>query len=592
MTFLAAEANPRAESRDATFSVKVNNENQSVTITQDGSTLEKGDNISLGAAGNGTGNSSFTTTKGLTWDAVVSGEDWWSWAEDNPGTSGSEATGESQILKVKTTAANPSAQARSGKITVKAGASVGDAGYTGLKQEIAVTQAGSTVTGSATTIAAEGVNSQSSSFTATPGLDWTASVTSGDWITLTGAESGSPTSGSSQDITFKAPVNPSSSSRTGEITVSAGDADTGPTGKITVTQNASSLIVGDLVALAATKDATGSLKITGTSGLPLTITTPSWIEITTDPVPAETVGSEQTVAYKTKEVNLNSSERVAENTSVKAGNITQTVSIKQSGSIFTVSETELSLEKAGGSKTVEVEGTVGLPWTVSPSGETKGITPDITSSETGNTKQTLTFTATENTGGVREVTFTIAVTGGNHSQTVTVTQKAGLTDNTVTIDQAMVDAYKNAQSRPQFPPFNYDYGNVTDSGRDYKGVSSPASIASAYIIEVEKTQSAFQYAYSNSAAKNYCQSLGEGWRLPMAIELYAMWTKCKGTNNDAQDDESESWTFGAKFLSDWYWTASAFDGDPSTRILLKSNTGGMSYNQTISERPVRCVREL
>ena len=149
MTFLAAEANPRAESRDATFSVKVNNENQSVTITQDGSTLEKGDNISLGAAGNGTGNSSFTTTKGLTWDAVVSGEDWWSWAEDNPGTSGSEATGESQILKVKTTAANPSAQARSGKITVKAGASVGDAGYTGLKQEIAVTQAGSTVTGSA-----------------------------------------------------------------------------------------------------------------------------------------------------------------------------------------------------------------------------------------------------------------------------------------------------------------------------------------------------------------------------------------------------------------------------------------------------------
>lgn len=59
------------------------------------------------------------------------------------------------------------------------------------------------------------------------------------------------------------------------------------------------------------------------------------------------MGSEQTVGYKTKEVNLNSTERVAENISVKAGDITRTVAIKQSGSTFSVSETDLSFEEAG-----------------------------------------------------------------------------------------------------------------------------------------------------------------------------------------------------------------------------------------------------
>lgn len=248
---------------------------------------------------------------------------------------------------------------RSGKITVKAGASVGDAAYTNLKQEITVEQAGSTVIGSEINIAAEGINSQTSSFTATAGLAWVADVTSGNWITFTGATSGNLTTGRVQDITFKAEVNPSSSQRSGEITVRAGDAGTGPTGKITITQNASSLTAGDPVTLAATKDATGSLKITGTSGLPLTVTSPSWLEITTNPVPTETVGSEQTVGYKTKEVNLNSTERVAENISVKAGDITRTVAIKQSGSTFSVSETDLSFEEAGGSKTVKVNGTSG-----------------------------------------------------------------------------------------------------------------------------------------------------------------------------------------------------------------------------------------
>ncbi|MFV0582760.1 MAG: BACON domain-containing protein [Parabacteroides gordonii] len=591
--FIAVEANPKAEKRSVSFKIDVNGTNQDITITQSGATLTKGNDVSLTATKGSEGESSFTATKGLQWLVALSGDGWLGWSGTNPGTSGDEAPEEAQALKVQATSVNPSAQARSGKITVKAGASVGDAAYTALKKEINVTQAGSTVTGSEINIAAEGVNSQTSSFTATAGLAWAADVTSGNWITCTGATSGNPTTGSVQDITFKAEVNPSSSQRSGEITVRAGDTGTGPTGKITVTQNASSLTAGDPVTLAATKDATGSLKITGTSGLPLTITPPSWVEITTNPVPTETAGSEQTVEYKTKEVNLNSTERVAENISVKAGDITQTVAIKQSGSIFSVSETELSFEKAGGSGTVEVEGTAGLPWTVSPSVATNGITPDIASSDADGTKQTLTFSATENTGGARSATFTIAVTGGDHSKTVEVKQ-AGESENAVTIDQAMADAYKKAQSNlTAYPPFNYDGGTVSGTtGSDYKGVSSTATISTPYTIEVEKTQSSSTYRYDTSLAKNYCTSLGAGWRLPTQIELFAMWTKCKGTNTNAADDEAESTALGAKFISGYYWSSSVCNGNSNYRCILYFSNGSFLGSNAGNTRYVRCVRDI
>lgn len=317
VTFLAAEANPRAESRDATFSVKVNNENQSVTITQDGSTLEKGADISLGAAGKVTGGSSFTTTKGLAWDVAVSGESWWSWADDNLLTSGSEATGESQILKVQTCAANPSAQVRSGKITVKAGASVGDAEYTGLKQEIAVTQAGSMVSSSTKTVAAEGAENLTSSFTATPDLHWTAGVADGSWIHLV-TTSGGPTTEAAGNITYHVPANPSSALREDDITVRAGDASSGPEGKITVTQAGAVLSVSG----AQTVEATASLMdyasaFSVTKGLSWNVSeNMDWLTLTdTTDGTGNTTGENQEIPYSVV-VNPNGSDR--------SGNITVT----------------------------------------------------------------------------------------------------------------------------------------------------------------------------------------------------------------------------------------------------------------------------
>ena len=68
--------------------------------------------------------------------------------DDNPAFSGDEATGTEQALKIKATASNPLASERSGKITVSAGTSIAEIGYTGLKEEIVVKQAGSRVEGS------------------------------------------------------------------------------------------------------------------------------------------------------------------------------------------------------------------------------------------------------------------------------------------------------------------------------------------------------------------------------------------------------------------------------------------------------------
>ena len=533
----------------------------------------------MAAAEGSEGESSFTATQGVQWLATLSGDGWLGWSGTNPGTFGDEAPEEPQVLKVQATSANPSAQARTGKITVKAGASVGDPAYTALKQEIAVEQKGSTVTGSEITIGAEGVSNQKSSFKATAGLDWAASKTV-DWITLTGGASGSPTTGESQDITFDVPLNPSSSSRKSEITVRAGNTDTGPTGKIEVTQNASSLTAGDPATLAATKGAAGSLKITGTSGLPLMITPPSWVEITTDPVPVQTNGSQQTVEYKTKEVNLNSTERDA-NISVNAGDITQTVAIKQSGSTFTVSETELPFEKAGGSKTVTVNGTSGLPWTVSSSVATNDITSDITSSDANGTDQTLTFTATENTGGARSATFTIAVTGGDHSKTVEVKQAAALTGISVTIDQSVLTSYRTKTTNmTQYPPFNYDGTNKLPNGCTFDGT---ATMTGSYTIQVEKGQRA---GYANySTMQSYCSSLNEdgtGWRIPTQIELHAMYIN-KST--------IEGSTGASPFISSYYWSSSVCGGNSNGRCLLDFSSGSFGSNTTSDNYYVRCVRD-
>ena len=683
--FRAVEANPKAEKRSVSFNIEVNGTDQEITITQSGSTLTKGSDVSLTAVKDSEGESSFTATEGLQWSAALSGDGWLGWAATNSGTSGTEAPVGAQTLKVKTTAANPSAQARTGKITVKAGASVGDATYTGLKQEIAVSQAGSTVNGSTiNSIAAKGATGDAS-FTATAGLAWASSVTSGSWITLNSGGSGAPTTGGPQTINYTAAVNPSSSTRSGTITVRAGDGSTGPTGNIvlnqsgatlsvdaatktvvaeastgnastftataglswnvgvastgnwltltsttngtnnttgtaqtitysavvnpdastragtitvkagsavsstdagltktiTVTQSASSLTVsGNPTTLAATKDAAGTLTFNGTSGLSFSATKPAWLTLT-GTTTGTTTGSNQTFGYKTNTVNPNSTERKATVT-VQAGSMTKDVEITQSGSTFTVSKTEIELENTATSGSVTVKGTDGLPWTVSPSEQTSGITPATTSSTATGADQTLTFNATANTGGAREATFTVAVTGGNHSKEVKVKQKAGLTGITVTIDQSVLTSYRTKTTdMAAYPPFNYDGSNRLPNGSSFNGSTT---MTGSYTIQVQKGQRAGTANYSTM--QSYCSSLNEdgtGWRIPTQIELHAMYI------NKAKIEGS---TGASAFISNYYWSSSVSNGNSNRRCLLYFDNGNFNnYGGTSNGYYVRCVRD-
>lgn len=284
VVFKAAEANPKAESRSVSFDIEVNGVDQEITIVQAGSTLTKGSDISLDAEAGSDGASSFTATEGLQWLASLSGDGWLDWSETNPGSSGAEAADGAQPLKVKATVSNPRAQVRSGKIMVKAGASIGDGSYTNLTQEIEVLQAGSVITGSTVNMNAEAVSNQASAFVATAGLDWMAGVTNGNWILLTGTTSGNPTTGGVQNVTFDVSVNPSSTLRSGEITVRVGDGTAGPVGTIEVNQSGSSFSITDPITK-IDAEATGAItgSVTATTGLAWTISPETSNGITVSP---------------------------------------------------------------------------------------------------------------------------------------------------------------------------------------------------------------------------------------------------------------------------------------------------------------------
>lgn len=639
--FKAVEANPKAEKRSVSFNIEVNGTDQEITITQSGSTLIKGNAVSLAAITGSEGASSFTATEGLQWLAALSdGDGWLDWSGTNPGTFGDEAPEEAQALKVRATSVNPSAQVRTGKITVKAGASVGDATYTGLKQEIAVTQAGSEVTGSTlNNIVAQGATGDAS-FTATKGLVWASSVTSGNWITINSGGSGTPTTGSAQTINYTATVNPSSSGRSGKITVRAGDTSTGPTGDIVlnqlgailkvseaktvaatasttdyvstfsatkglswnvsenmdwltltgttegtnnttgtnqnitystvvnpnastrqgtitvkagnavgstdegltrtiaVTQSASSLTasVSPTTALVATTGAGGTYTMNGTSGLSYSFTVgfPSWLTVTNGTASiggGTTSGSAQQLTYKTSSVNPNGTERKATVT-VKAGNMTKDVEIKQAASSFSRTNPSGQIAAAANSKvTGSVTATDGLAWTITPASN-NNITVSPTSG-TGNA--TITFTGTANTGAERTGSFTLSATGASPARTLalSVTQVAGETPATT--------------------------GN----------------------LQVCKTDGG---TMNWSSANSYCSNLtAEGksdWYLPSKDQLLTMY------NNKSSLQNTAGFT---PFVSGYYWSSTAYSSGRHWGVFFDNGTSS-NYTDNYGLY-VRCVRD-
>lgn len=274
LTLQTVESNPKVDERSADIPIDVNGVKQMITVRQNGSTLVTGADIFLDAEQYATGNSSFTATQGLAWNTTLTtfdGDSWLDWATGNPSVPASESTGEAQTLTVRSTSPNPLAEPRHGTITVTAGESVINASYTDLKKVINITQAASTVTSSSSSISAEAHKEVKSSFTATAGLSWQASVAGDSWITVS-TKSGGPTTGSSEDITYSVPVNPNADPRTDNITIHAGNETSGPTGKITVTQDGSLFDVTgptEKIPVDGSKTVTGS--VSATAGLAWTI---------------------------------------------------------------------------------------------------------------------------------------------------------------------------------------------------------------------------------------------------------------------------------------------------------------------------------
>lgn len=527
VVFQAVEANSRAEKREVSFKIKVNGTDQNVTITQAGSTLTKGSDISLAALANAEGSSSFMATEGLQWSAVLNdGDGWLSWAPTNPGDWGEEAPAGAQALKVKTTAGNPSAQERSGKIVVKAGASVGEPNYNGLKQEIAVKQAGSTVSGSTVNVNAEAAGAQSS-FTATAGLDWALSVANGSWITLTGSSSGSPTTGNAQNVTFDVAVNPSSSQRTNDITVRAGDASSGPTNNITVTQAGAALSVSEANTVAATASTTDyTSTFSATKGLSWNVSdNMDWLTLTSTISGANnTTGVNQDIKYSVV-VNPNASTRNG-NITVKAGNavsgtdagLTKTITVTQSASTFGRTNPTSKIAAAANSTTTGyITATEGLGWTISPVSD-NGITVSPTSG-TGN--ETLTFKGEANTGAERTGTFIISVTNASPARTATITatQIASETAGETGAYVGKLQVCKTDEGKSNWSTANTNCNNSTKEGKSNWRLPTVAELRTMYSnkssLEAVSGFTAFPTAYHwssdyyNSAA-HYIVGLGSG----------------------------------------------------------------------------------
>ena len=631
-----AAVNPTAEVREAEIVIDLQEGTaQTIKIGQNASQLTKGSDISLAAAADSEGSSSFTATKGLKWQASLS--DWLSWTTANPAASGDAATGSAQNLKIKATTSNPSSSQRSGTITVKAGASVDDASYTGLKQEIAVNQAASTlsVSGATTVAATASTTDYVSTFSATKGLSWNVSENM-DWLTLTGTTEGTNnTTGTNQDIKYSVGLNPNETSRNGNITVKAGNAvggtDAGLTKTIAITQSASSLAASGTSPLGAAKDAAGTLKFTGTKGLAVTVTPPSWIALTAT-APATTTGAEQTVGYKATETNPNSTARTAANITVKAGNITKTVAVAQSASSLTasVSSTTALAATTGAGGTYTMNGTSGLSYSFT-AGFPSWLTVTNGSASTGGgtttgSNQQLTYkTASVNPNGA-ERKATVTIKAGNISKSVEIKQAASSfsrTNPSAQIAEAANSTVTGSVTATAglawtITPATHNgitvsptsgTGNATitfrgaaNTGAERTGSftlsasgASPARTlafsatqatgetgAGAYVgnLQVCKTDGG---TMNWSSASSYCSNLAaEGksdWYLPSKDQLVTMY------NNRAALQGESGFT---AFVSSGYWSSTVYSS--GTHWFVDFNDGSTDTNDDTTSRYVRCVR--
>lgn len=331
------------------------------------------------------------------------------------------------------------------------------------------------------------------------------------------------------------------------------------------------------------------VQITSRAGVVWSLSLPPWLSATIDgqTTPAGTTLINQgpcAVTFTAIQANPSGTER-SETFTVDAGNgESRSFTLVQEASVFRVHVPTAQIPQDGTRNvTGSIEATQGLAWTISPE-TSNGIKVDRTSGS-GSLDQ-LAFTAPNNPGesiAPRTGTFLVSVTGADPARTaeVQVTQRGS---NFVTIDQGVATEYKNQKyvTLTKYPPFNNDGGNIGGMGTDYKGSSTDATIGTPYSVEVAMSEPTLKDEYP--VAINKCAGLGEGWRLPMMIELFAMYQK-RAT--------LEAITGFAKFNND-YWSCSVCNGNPDSRcVLFFLNTPGFGQGQTVTTGSlVRCVRDI
>ncbi|WP_455628335.1 BACON domain-containing protein [Parabacteroides chinchillae] len=282
VTYSTTATNPGSAKRAGTITVTAGGQADSptgtLTVNQAGSTLAVSGAATIPNTGTQSASSTFTATQGLSWAVSKSSLDWLTLSGTTSGTN--NTTGSAQSITYSAPV-NPSASVRSGTITVKAGNAVSGTDA-GLTKTIAVSQAASSLTVSANVNPLAATSGASGTYTlnGTSGLSFSVANAVSSWLTLTGTTTGT-TNGGNQTFTYKtASVNPNSSERSGNVTVTAGNISKA----VAIRQSGSTFSATSATAeLANTGSGSVTGKVSATTGLPWTVSPTTNNGITVSP---------------------------------------------------------------------------------------------------------------------------------------------------------------------------------------------------------------------------------------------------------------------------------------------------------------------
>lgn len=328
----AASSNPYASARTGSITVEgggavgsstYNDLKKEISVEQTGSTVTcPTQPVEVSAEGAIDASSQFTATPYLSWKITVSEAD--NWIGLTGQTTGQTTTNPQNV--VFNVPVNPNSEERTGAIIVR----VGDESK-GPTGNIAVQQAASSLTVDEvpTSLAPTAEASGSVAFTATKGLSYI--ITHPDWLTFTGETTGT-TSGNKQTFNYKAnSVNKNKEARSGNISVAAGNMAK----ETAISQDASEFKVEPTEITLPNTESSGTVSISGTSGLPWSVTRSSGNDgntITVSPTSGSIQSNAQVVTFSAP-ANSGNMRSAAFTIAVSGGTHSIAVTVNQNASL-------------------------------------------------------------------------------------------------------------------------------------------------------------------------------------------------------------------------------------------------------------------